>query len=1832
MRSKAVIFAEPGTIVQHHNETGLLPGDRLIEVNGIPVDDKSREEIIGLIKSSGTSVTVKVQPVPELCELTRRSADGTTVELDDDAIRGGTLRRSGSRRFKKSVAKSDEQLATEKAWLDAERLWLVHRRGFTAVQGGQRALQGSEAGSDDGSRLHVRVDATQEVVTVDDDDVEKANPPQFDRCEDLAQLRYLNESSALHTLRQRYGSNLVHTYAGPALVAINPMVPLAIYSEKVAHMFRGCKPEDMPAHIYAAAQAAYRGALASRRDHSLVFLGRSGAGKTCNFRHALHYLVLAAGSVNKVLTPEKLSSVWTLLEAFGNARTAANANATRFTQLFSVDLDQSGQIASASLQLVLAERWRVARRPAGEGNFHILYRLLAGAEGALRRELQLDNVYGGDTNLFVTPLQKVEEKQKAELEFSRVCSALSLLGVSDAEARVIWSVLAAIYHLGFAGAVKADKSQRWQFASPAAAARAALLLGVPVEELSRALFGSAAGSGSGSTPQSGSPSSGPGTGTGRGSYRTPSPSPSERSVTGGLDRGELTGVEALEGFVVGLYSEVFGAVGALINRSLSSQSNAVVSLLLLDCPGLQNPASCGSQAGASFQDLCHNYLAERLQLLFHHSELVAPKDRYIQENIECDMGEDDAGLDGSTAPLVAMVDRPPAASAMLRSSQTDLRRGVEQEKRGLLWLLEEEANQPGASDASFVDRLFSHYNDRDHQLLLRKAPGNNHFVLQHMQATSPVLYSANGWLKACRESPTTRAAGALLQESSREETSKLFVSCRGAAISSTLGGSMVCSSAGLGGESGGTLRRASSIRRTLNAGTAAIKRRSVAMQVKFTVDGLIETLRRTRCKFVFCLLPQHNAGLCEARRDSLSGGLALPSSPNSAAAVTTDESLMNVPLLRSQLRGAQVLAVVRLHKQGFPKFLPLWEFRRRFRLLAPPDARPASPVDDERKTAQDLVLGIDLEPTQFRIGLSQIFFRAGVLETLEAQRDERIAGHVVRLQARCRGFLARKQLAKRKVQDLAVRCIQRNVRKFMSVRDWPWWRLLVRVTPLLNVHRTEEELRAKSEELEALRSKVDRLEAERTQIKHESDRLEAKLSEMTVDLAEEHSTASLATDRLEVEVADRIRLEKELQDVQGQNKRLQQATERLELELLHARTADLNGVHSDEEGGSGDGDGDGPSAALRQRYERTLRELEFTKRRLQQQHEDDLEQLVGLKKQLEKKLSDAYEEVEEQRQVVGQWKRKVQKLSAETSDLRLLLENQSSRNNLLEKKQRKFDAELQLLQDELRREQQQRERLSREKEIALGEKYSMEQNVSALRLELELKEEKVVSLSRELDELTFGGKTEEEVAQLKKAKHQLEHKCKDQQEELDDLAGQVQLLEQAKLRLEMSLEQLRKEHRKEIGQRDDELEDVRSNAHKKVKALEARLEDEHEERTQLVREKHELERRLGSVEEEWRARRTRDDGQVQRLRRDLRRTRALLTDAQAQLERAKADTPGKAALRGLRNQLEDLELARAQAVKSRQLAEQELADVQQQLEDAQRLRHESEDRAQAASRERADLRTQLEENEDELAEVMNKYRAAVHQLSAEQASLQDSVARVADLEQENASLQEQLSELTARLASAETLGDPSSSLTAKRLELRCKELESRLELEQTTRGRLDTQITRLKETVDKLQTETSLLRAREQSAQDQARKLQRSLREAREENSGLGARDAEAMERRKALEKRLEAAEAEASSARTDLKVALQRIDDLQQAIQGDLELDSSASDNSDNDNDSEGSDESIDTFLANHNMGSGRLSTANSSKRSSLCERSPRQERTQMFDLSPRLGEPCSTPKEDTN
>lgn len=86
-------------------------------------------------------------------------------------------------------------------------------------------------------------------------------------------------------------------------------------------------------------------------------------------------------------------------------------------------------------------------------------------------------------------------------------------------------------------------------------------------------------------------------------------------------------------------------------------------------------------------------------------------------------------------------------------------------------------------------------------------------------------------------------------------------------------------------------------------------------------------------------------------------------------------------------------------------------------------------------------------------------------------------------------------------------------------------------------------------------------------------------------------------------------------------------------------------------------------------------------------------------------------------------------------------------------------------------------------------------------------------------------------------------------------------------------------------------------------ALECQLESEHEERTRLLREKHDLERRLAEAAEAARGRAPEDEQVIARLRRDLRHTKALLRDAHTMLDKYKSDAPGKGQIRQLRHQV-----------------------------------------------------------------------------------------------------------------------------------------------------------------------------------------------------------------------------------------------------------------------------------------------------------------------------------------
>ena len=79
--------------------------------------------------------------------------------------------------------------------------------------------------------------------------------------------------------------------------------------------------------------------------------------------------------------------------------------------------------------------------------------------------------------------------------------------------------------------------------------------------------------------------------------------------------------------------------------------------------------------------------------------------------------------------------------------------------------------------------------------------------------------------------------------------------------------------------------------------------------------------------------------------------------------------------------------------------------------------------------------------------------------------------------------------------------------------------------------------------------------------------------------------------------------------------------------------------------------------------------------------------------------------------MVAQWKRKTQKVTGELNDTKLLLEEQTSRNTLLEKKQRKFDNELGMLNEDKKQESNQREKLQREVDALKAQKYGLEEQI-----------------------------------------------------------------------------------------------------------------------------------------------------------------------------------------------------------------------------------------------------------------------------------------------------------------------------------------------------------------------------------------------------------------------------------------------------------------------------------------------------------------------------------------
>uniref|UniRef100_A0A3Q2CNT6 Myosin motor domain-containing protein n=1 Tax=Cyprinodon variegatus TaxID=28743 RepID=A0A3Q2CNT6_CYPVA len=606
----------------------------------------------------------------------------------------------------------------------------------------------------------------------------------------------------MHTLTTRAKANMPLTHAGPNLVSLWP--PLQTHSKVRESLW------DAPPALAALVKRVYLSLVGTRRDHSVCALGRSGTGKTTTCQAFTHFVLQV------IVSPvERVHAMFTILRSFGCVSSQHSDASSRFAMVFSLDFNHAGQVSAGHLQTMMLDKWKVCQKTPGESNFLVFSQMLAGLSTEMRTELQLHQLPESNSFGILQPT-KVEEKQRASVAFTKLLTAMETLSFSVGEQKAIWHVLAAIYHLGAAGACKVGRRQFVNFDSAQAASS---VLGCEAEELDTAVFKHHL----------------------RQLLQKATGVSRERNESDEGESPRLTASQCLDGMAAGLYEELFTTIVSLINRALSSEQLALASVMVVDTPGLRNPRHCAEERGACWSELCHNYLQERLLEHYHAHTFIHSLERYAQEriNVEFECPE------SSSSEVVSAIDQSPP---QVRAADVD--------PRGLLWVLDEEMMTPASSEGAALERVWRAvlHNSGVCVLAVRQCEQPLQCEVNHLTGCDPVRYDLTGWFGRIQNNPSTLNAITLyiiLDQST----------CCSTMFTPRISLPPLCR--GLGGLEGGSqraLQRNGTIRKTFSGGMAAIRRHSQCIAVKLQADALVNLIRRARPVFLQCVDAKPNGG------------------------------------------------------------------------------------------------------------------------------------------------------------------------------------------------------------------------------------------------------------------------------------------------------------------------------------------------------------------------------------------------------------------------------------------------------------------------------------------------------------------------------------------------------------------------------------------------------------------------------------------------------------------------------------------------------------------------------------------------------------------------------------------------------------------------------------------------------------------------------------------------------------------------------------------------------------------------------------------------------------
>lgn len=1400
-----------------------------------------------------------------------------------------------------------EDPATQAEWTQRRLVWIPHEaHGF--VSAGIKGEVGDE--------VEVEIVDTSKRVRVMKDDIQKMNPPKFNKVEDMAELTCLNEASVLHNLKERYFSGLIYTYSGLFCVVVNPYRRLPIYTEKVIDMYKGKKRHEMPPHVFAITDSAYRSMLQDREDQSILCTGESGAGKTENTKKVIQYLAYVAASKSKGGSTGELEAQLLqanpILEAFGNAKTVKNDNSSRFGKFIRINFDNSGFIAGANIETYLLEKSRAIRQTSDERTFHIFYQLLSGATAQQRKDFILEDA---KHYKFLTAgkvqVPGVDDVQ----EFQSTVKSMQIMGMGADDINSVFRTVSAVLLFGNMQFKQERNTEQATLPDNTVAQQVAHLLGLNVTDMVRG-------------------------------FLKPRIKVGRETVTKAQNKEQCE--FAVEAIGKALYERLFKWIVMRINRSLDRTKRQGASFIgILDIAGFEIFAM------NSFEQLCINYTNEKLQQLFNHTMFILEQEEYQREGIEWKFI--DFGLD--LQPTIDLIEKP----------------------MGILALLDEECFFPKATDKSYIDKLNNSHSVHP-KFCKSEFRDKADFAVIHYAGR--VDYSGHQWLMKNMD-PLNENIVSLLQNSQDPYIVQIW---KDAEI------------VGMAQQAMGDSQFGARTRKGMF--------RTVSQLYKEQLAKLMVTLRNTNPNFVRCIIPNH---------DKRAGKI-------------------DAPLVLDQLRCNGVLEGIRICRQGFPNRIPFQEFRQRYELLTP-NIIPKGFMDG-KKACEMMIQALELEPNLYRIGQSKIFLRAGVLASLEEERDIKMTDLIVHFQAFCRGMIARKNYQKRIQQLNAIKIIQRNCAAYLKLRNWQWWRLYTKVKPLLQVTKQEEKLSQKEEELKVIQQTLEHHQKN-------SEEIERKFQQALQD-------KNVLAEQLQAETE------------------LCAEAEEMRARLL-ARKQELEEILHDME------------SRLEEEEERTT-SLTTEKKKLQTQIQDLEEQLeeeeaARQKLQLEKvQIDSKMKKLEEDMAVIEDMNQKLLKekkmLEERTGDISSTLVEEEEKAKHLMKLKAKHESMISELEDRIKKEQAMRSELERSKR-------KMDTDMNDLKEQITEKKNQVHEVQIQL------AKREEELAQAMMrvddeaaSKSQLQKNLRDVESQLSELHEDLETERQLRAKAEKQKRDLNEELEALKNELLDSLDttaaqqELRTKREEELANLKKSLEEDqslHEQQIAELRHKH------ANVIENL-------NGELDQLK----KLKTGLEKSKGQLEAENAD---------LANELRNTQATKSEAEKRRKQLESVIADLQTKLTESDRTRNDFQERLTKIETELNSANVAMEEAESKAMSASNQAKNLLAQLQENQGLLEEETrlklalnSRLRTLEQEKEHLQEALEEEEGNKRNFEK--------QIATLQVQLSEAKKRLEEETNNSQQLDETRKRQMRELDELRARLAELEIANEKLEKSKKKLQAELEDA----------------------------------------------------------------------------------------------------------------------------------------